>query len=705
MVMKKILTILAFFFLSYGFSQTGINYQAIIKNSSGNVYSNATMVVTFSLRYDTSGGSVIYSETHNATSTSEGQISLVVGTGNKTSSGVDFSAINFSRSIFYTTEVNIGGAGSVSLGTQQLRSVSSAYFAKNAAAISPDNNNNIVIGTTISNSVSSTELVAIGINALQANTSGASNTAIGYSALQANTVGSYNVGLGSNALQNNTTGILNTAIGFMANRQNTTGILNTAIGSNALDRNTTGSQNTAIGFSALSANTTGTQNVAVGINTAARNIEGSYNVALGNESMLNNLYGIGNTAVGYKSLFSSQNNANLTAIGYEALLSTVNGTYGITAVGYRSMYTNTTGWNSTALGFQSLYSNTTGADNVSLGTENLRNNITGSANTSIGSFALYNNTVGYDNTSLGYVTLKNNVLGDNNTAVGSRAGEDLNTDSNNNTFIGSGADTSSGTTINNSTALGANAQITQSNTIQLGNTSVTSVQTSGVVSATGFETTGTVTATSFVGDGSLLSNLPSSSANNRIWISHRQFGDNTQDISRYMGSFNGYSYEFLNLEKGSSGISQTRAYFLPPSHWGDGSYKITMYFLTPNANTGNIQVSGGVITTTLSGTASSTGSKTQIISTGSDFSGNSHGGFQYGGAAGFPGPLSAAATVGTNSSFSRPLQKVTYTYNYNFSNIDFAVFYLSRYLNTGYSYSDTYDGDFYVVGIKIEKNY
>ena len=229
---------------------------------------------------------------------------------------------------------------------------------------------------------------------------------------------------------------------------------------------------------------------------------------------------------------------------------------------------------------------------------------------------------------------------------------------------------------------------------------------SAIVSSTGgMYTSGTVTATKFVGDGSLLSNLPSSANNNRIWISHREFGDNTQDISRYMGSFNGYSYEFLNLEKGSSGISQTRAYFLPPSHWGNGNYKITMYFLTPNANTGNIQVSGGVITTTLSGTASTTGSKTQVISTGSDFSGNSHGGFQYGGAAGFPGPLSAAANVGTNSSFSRPLQKVTYTYNYNFSNIDFAVFYLSRYLNTGYSYSDTYNGDFYVVGIKIEKNY
>lgn len=672
--MKKIATTLAFFFFSYGFSQTGINYQAIIKNSSGNVYSNSTMVVTFSLRYDTSGGSVIYSETHNATSTSEGQISLVVGTGNKTSSGVDFSAINFSRSIFYTTEVNIGGAGNVSLGTQQLRSVSSAYFAKNAAAISPDNNNNIVIGTTISNSVSSTELVAIGINALQANTIGASNTAIGYSALQANTVGSYNVGLGSNALQNNTTGILNTAIGFMANRQNTTGILNTAIGSNALDRNTTGSQNTAIGFSALSANTTGTQNVAVGINTAARNIGGIYNVALGNESMLNNLYGSGNTAVGYKSLFSSQNNANLTAIGYEALLSTVNGTYGITAVGYRSMYTNTTGWNSTALGFQSLYSNTTGADNVSLGTENLRNNITGSANTSIGSFALYDNTVGYDNTSLGYVTLKNNVLGDNNTAVGSRAGEDLNTDSNNNTFIGSGADTSSGTTINNSTALGANAQITQSNTIQLGNTSVTSVQTSGVVSATGFETTGTVTATSFVGDGSGLTNLPSSSLNasttarlSEIFIQPHEVTTNTS-----VSYPPGYSINLIPFPEGTGTVmGGVLIPLMMPSNWNRGNLTVTFYYSCSAAD-GNIRFNTGAR--------------------------------RYGtGDVNITYPVSPFFLT---PSAAWTLNKHTYTQSvgdYNANSVDDSLLIInfSRYAYQPQNYGDTNTGDMYIHGIRI----
>ena len=41
--------------------------------------------------------------------------------------------------------------------------------------------------------------------------------------------------------------------------------------------------------------------------------------------------------------------------------------------------------------------------------------------------------------------------------------------------------------LTNATAIGANASVTSSNTIQLGNTDVTLVNTSGVVSATGFK--------------------------------------------------------------------------------------------------------------------------------------------------------------------------------------------------------------------------
>ena len=228
--------------------------------------------------------------------------------------------------------------------------------------------------------------------------------------------------------------------------------------------------------------------------------------------------GSGLTGVSTNSHLDSNNNVAVggvvsatyaVAIGFEALKSNTSG-YANSAVGYRALKTNTTGWNSTALGKNSLFSNTTGSDNFAGGTVAAHSNTTGSANTTLGSFSLYNNTIGYDNTTLGYVALKNNVSGDYNTAVGSRAGEVLNTDSNSNTFIGRSADTTAGTTINNSTAIGSGAIVIASNTFQLGDSSITLVNTSGIVSATGGNFSGTVTATKFSGDGSGLINISNS---------------------------------------------------------------------------------------------------------------------------------------------------------------------------------------------------
>jgi hypothetical protein len=73
----------------------------------------------------------------------------------------------------------------------------------------------------------------------------------------------------------------NTAIGVGALQANTTGFRNTAIGEVALSSNTTGDYNTATGPSALYFNTTGNYNTANGIAALANNTAGSGNVALG----------------------------------------------------------------------------------------------------------------------------------------------------------------------------------------------------------------------------------------------------------------------------------------------------------------------------------------------------------------------------------------------------------------------------------------
>jgi hypothetical protein len=72
-------------------------------------------------------------------------------------------------------------------------------------------------------------------------------------------------------------------------------------------------------------------------------------------------------------------------------------------------------------------------------------------------------------------------LGDNNTAVGRKA-LFANTTGSNNTAIGYYANVA-GNNLTNATAIGNGATVTASNTIQLGNSSVTNVKTSGTITA------------------------------------------------------------------------------------------------------------------------------------------------------------------------------------------------------------------------------
>ena len=117
------------------------------------------------------------------------------------------------------------------------------------------------------------------------------------------------------------------------------------------------------------------------------------------------------------------------------------------------------------------------------------NNIYGNANTAVGWNAgtftgqggTSSSSGGNNNTSIGYRALYGNTLGNDNTAVGFNALQ-ANATGTQNTTIGSGADVASGA-LTNATAIGYGAIATASNTVQLGNTSVTNVKTSGSITA------------------------------------------------------------------------------------------------------------------------------------------------------------------------------------------------------------------------------
>ena len=146
----------------------------------------------------------------------------------------------------------------------------------------------------------------------------------------------------------------------------------------------------------------------------------STNTAVGYQSMYSNTTGR-NTAFGNASLYSNTTGTSNTAIGDNALnaATTANNN---TAIGYISMSNAAvTGSDNTAVGFGSLLNNTSGASNIAIGSYALRFNTTASNNTAVGYQAGYSNTTGTSNISIGYQAGYSTTTTNDNTALGQSA--------------------------------------------------------------------------------------------------------------------------------------------------------------------------------------------------------------------------------------------------------------------------------------------
>ena len=148
-----------------------------------------------------------------------------------------------------------------------------------------------------------------------------------------------------------------------------------------------------------------------------------------------------------------------------------------TVVGTLGLAANITGGYNTGIGYQAFTSNIEGAYNVASGYNALRDNISGGYNVGVGAEALSYNSKGSQNTAVGYKALNNSDIGAHNTAIGNQALE-TNFSGRENTALGSQSGTSE-TDLFNTTAIGYGAQTVASNTMQLGNSAVTKVLTSG----------------------------------------------------------------------------------------------------------------------------------------------------------------------------------------------------------------------------------
>jgi len=352
---------------------------------------------------------------------------------------------------------------------------------------------------------------------------GISNTIYGYQALLTATASLNNTAFGYQALYSSTVNE-SVAFGYQSLRFNTTGIYNTGLGNYSLYNNTTGGKNIAVGLTTLYKNKTGSENIAIGHQSLYNNTIGNYNTAIGSSALLNSTstvsslnivnggsgytasstfssiqlsYISGSTAVTYPIItiyvgsggtvstatletygtgFSDTTTimgANLgTGVTFSVSISALSSATNNTAIGYQSMYYNTTGSRNIGIGNNVLLSNTIGYENVAIGYQSMTNNITGSNNIGIGYSALVNNkdgilniaignltlasaTQSYYNTAIGYQSLRFNTTGSQNVAVGYRT-LNKNTTGNYNTTLGMDALVEN-VTGNGNTSIGSSA--------------------------------------------------------------------------------------------------------------------------------------------------------------------------------------------------------------------------------------------------------
>ncbi|SEA33077.1 Collagen triple helix repeat-containing protein [Chitinophaga terrae (ex Kim and Jung 2007)] len=110
-----------------------LNYQAVARNSNGNVLANSAMKIRISVLGGSANGPVQYQETHDVTTNQLGLFTLQIGDGTPvkgTFAGVPWANANQ----YVQVEASVNGGGFTVLGTSQLVSVPFALYAANSQA-------------------------------------------------------------------------------------------------------------------------------------------------------------------------------------------------------------------------------------------------------------------------------------------------------------------------------------------------------------------------------------------------------------------------------------------------------------------------------------------------------------------------------------------------------------------------------------------
>ena len=113
----------------------GFNYQATVRNSSGDLIVNTNVYFKFNVIQGSLTAVPIFTETHYVSTDDLGQVNLVIGQG--TANLGSFSALDWSLGSYYLGIELDTGSGYVAMGTTQLLSVPYALYAENSGNSTP----------------------------------------------------------------------------------------------------------------------------------------------------------------------------------------------------------------------------------------------------------------------------------------------------------------------------------------------------------------------------------------------------------------------------------------------------------------------------------------------------------------------------------------------------------------------------------------
>lgn len=138
----KLYQFLTLFFLTLGiYAQMPekISYQAIVRNTDGEILGNSTIGIKISILQQTTNGQEVYQESHLPLTNENGLMTLQIGTGTVLKG--TFTDIDWSNGPFFLeTQMDLNGGVNYSItGLTELLSVPYALYAKTAGSITMGN--------------------------------------------------------------------------------------------------------------------------------------------------------------------------------------------------------------------------------------------------------------------------------------------------------------------------------------------------------------------------------------------------------------------------------------------------------------------------------------------------------------------------------------------------------------------------------------